>query len=951
LGAYAHEDLPFELLVDALKPERSMAYSPLFQVMFSYQNTPREELKLAGIEASPFSIETRTSMFDLTLLAWERPDGVLLTLEYSTDLFDRATIQRLFQHFEVLLAGAMADPEARISQLPLLDDSERRRVLAEWNSPDASYPSGQCTHEVFEEQARKTPDAVALTFDGAALSYGELNQRANQLAHHLRKLGVGPDSRVAICVERRFEMIVAVLGVLKAGGGYVPLDPAYPEDRLRYMLKDSAPVALLTEPNLVGRFGELGEMPVLDLADGSVWKDQPDTNPDAASVGVAPHHLAYVIYTSGSTGAPKGVMVEHANVTRLLAATDAWFHFDRNDVWTLFHSFDFSVWEIWGALLYGGRLVIVPQDVARSTEEFYKLICHEKVTVLNQTPSAFRQLIAVQAESRAAHELRYVIFGGEALEVASLKPWYEQDRNHRTQLVNMYGITETTVHVTYRPLEQADTERRGGSPIGCRIPDLRIYILDQHRDPVPVGVVGELYVGGAGVARGYLNRPELTAERFLTDPFVSGAAAARMYKTGDLGRWLADGSIEFFGRNDFQVKIRGFRVELGEIEARLAEQPGVREAAVIAREDTPGDKRLVAYYTGDENDAAPRAELFRTNLSVKLPDYMVPAAYVWMKSLPLTQNGKLDRKALPAPEAGAYKAAREFVSPRTPFEARLTRIWEDVLKVSPIGMRDNYFDLGGYSLLAVKLFSEIKKAFGLDLPLATLYSAPTIELCAKVLSENGESALWSSLVPIRRNGSKPPFHLVSGVGGGVLVFRDLAINLDSDQPVYALQPKPLVENETHPTSIEEMAAHYVKEIQAAQPAGPYYIGGYSLGGFIAYEMAQQLTDAGHKIAFLGLFDANAPLRIFKSKTSLIPERTLGSRLDRRVEVLRSKNKTQNTNLQSHHLDKGKIGAAERVAAGGANDTGGQPGIRGDELHWPPVFGRGYALSIHRAARK
>ena len=892
LAAYSHEDLPFEVLVDALKPERSMAYSPVVQVVFSYQNTPREELHLTGVQSSPFAIESRTSMFDLTLLAWERPDGVLLTLQYSTDLFDRATVQRMLRNFEVLLAGAMTNPEAPISQLPLLDDAERRRILMDWNAATAEYPAERSIHELFEEQARKTPDAVALTFKDSSMSYGELNRRANQLAHYLKNLGVGPDSLVAICVERGFDMLVSLLGVLKAGGAYVPLDPAYPSGRLRYMLQDSAPVALLTEPHLKERFGDPGEIcPVLELGRAEpAWKDQPDTNLNAAGAGLRPGNLAYVIYTSGSTGKPKGVMVEHGNVARLLTATDAWYHFGPKDVWTLFHSyaFDFSVWEIWGALLYGGRLVIAPQDVARSPEEFYKLICREKVTILNQTPSAFRQLIAVQGESAGVHALRHVIFGGEALEVASLKPWYGRKVNQRTQLVNMYGITETTVHVTYRPLEPADTERHGASPIGCRIPDLRIYILDPHGQPVPIGVVGELYVGGAGVARGYLNRPELTAQRFLRDPFVEGGNE-RMYKAGDLGRWLADGSIEFLGRNDFQVKIRGFRVELGEIEARLAEQPGVGEAVVIAREDTPGDTRLVAYYTGDGQDAVPRAELFRAQLAVRLPDYMVPAAYVRLESFPLTPNGKLDRKALPAPETASY-AVRSYEAPVGEIETKLVAIWEDVLKVRPIGVRDNYFDLGGYSLLAVKLFSEIKKAFGLDLPLATLYTAPTVELCANVIAQNGETALWSSLVPIRREGSKPPFYFVSGVGGGVLVFRDLAVYLGADQPVYALQPKALVENEYHPTTIEEMAAHYVEQIRAAQPEGPYYIGGYSLGGFIAYEMAQQLTDGGHEVAYLALFDANAPLRMVRSKTSLIPERTIGSRWERLVEVLRSKDK-------------------------------------------------------------
>jgi amino acid adenylation domain-containing protein len=400
------------------------------------------------------------------------------------------------------------------------------------------------------------------------------------------------------------------------------------------------------------------------MSDAASWSRFPETNPEPKLIGLEPQHLAYVIYTSGSTGNPKGVLVEHQNVVRLFSATDEWFHFDRHDVWTLFHSyaFDFSVWEIWGALLYGGRLVIVPKAVARSSSDFYRLLCHEKVTVLNQTPSAFRQLIAAQAASGESHCLRYIVFGGEALEVATLKPWYEQNRGKQTQLINMYGITETTVHVTYRPLNQVDVQHRGASPIGAAIPDLTTYILDPYGEPVPIGVTGELYVGGAGVARGYLNRPELTAARFLPDPF-SFDSGTRMYRTGDLGRWLPDGTIEYLGRNDFQVKIRGFRIELGEIETRLSEFPDVGEAVVIAREETPGDNRLVAYYTtpsiAGANQNTISAERLRSHLLETLPEYMVPAAYVHMQSLPLNNNGKLDRKALPAPEIDSY-TTREY---------------------------------------------------------------------------------------------------------------------------------------------------------------------------------------------------------------------------------------------------------------------------------------------------
>src|SRR5262249_15170511 len=504
---------------------------------------------------------------------------------------------------KALLEGMVAYDQQSIDRLPLLDEAERHQLLAQWNDTQWPYPQDRCIHELFEEQVEKSPESVALAYEEQSLTYGELNARANRLAHHLRELGVGPDARVAICVERGIEMVVGALATLKAGGAYVPLDPAYPPERLAYTLQDSAPAVLLLDAELAPEVrSQLQqalsvEAPIIDLhAQSPRWARLPGKNLDRKLSGVRPQHLAYVIYTSGSTGRPKGVMVEHANVARLFSATQEWFHFDRNDVWTLFHSFafDFSVWEMWGALLHGGRLVVIPSLISRSPEEFYELVCAQGVTVLNQTPSAFRQFIGAQARSASRHRLRYVIFGGEALEAAMLRPWYERSENGGARLINMYGITETTVHVTYRPMQSVDAHKPGASPIGRRIPDLRIYILDGRGEPAPIGVAGEIYVGGAGVARGYLNRPELTAERFLKDPF-SGEPNARMYRTGDLGRYLPEGNIEYLGRNDQQVKIRGFRIELGESEARLRRQPGIREAVALAREDAPGEKRLVAY--------------------------------------------------------------------------------------------------------------------------------------------------------------------------------------------------------------------------------------------------------------------------------------------------------------------------------------------------------------------
>jgi len=649
---------------------------------------------------------------------------------------------------EGLVEALETAPERPVRSVGVLPAGERALVVEEWNRTEA-HPAESCIHELFERQAARAPDAEAVVFEGARLTYGELNARANRVAHHLRSLGVGPDVRVGLCVERGLEMMVGIVGVLKAGGVYVPLDPAYPPERLDFMLADSAPAAVLTQRHL-GHLVESTGAPVLALDDPSPeWADEPESDPERGAL--TPDGVAYVIYTSGSTGRPKGVLVPHRNVVRLFAATDRWFGFGETDVWTLFHSvaFDFSVWEMWGALLYGGRLVVVSGDVARNPEAFYRLVCAEGVTVLSQTPSAFNQFMHAQAVIAREHRLRYVVFGGEALDVPLLRPWFEENGDERPRLVNMYGITETTVHVTYRPITRADVERTGASPIGERIPDLRTYLLDASGEPVPVGVVGELYVGGAGVARGYLNRPELTAERFVADPF-GGEAGARLYRSGDLGRWRADGSLEFLGRADHQVKVRGFRIELGEIEARLREHVGVREAVVIAREDTPGEKRLVAYVIGD---AWAEADILRAHVSEALPAYMVPAAYVRLEQWPLTANGKLDRRALPDPEGDSY-AAREYEVPIGETEQALAEIWAEVLRVERVGRWDDFFELGGHSLLAVQVISRVQQVMAVELELGELFNWPVLRELARELDTKARSEL-PPIEPAPRDGPVP----------------------------------------------------------------------------------------------------------------------------------------------------------------------------------------------------
>jgi amino acid adenylation domain-containing protein/non-ribosomal peptide synthase protein (TIGR01720 family) len=735
LAAYAHQDMPFERLVQEIEPERDLSRTPVFQVMFALQSAPMGGPRLPGLRRRGLAAGSGTAKFDLTFTLAERPDGLTGALEFATDLFDATTIDRMLASYATLLDGLAERADRRIWELPILHAEEGRRIVAAAGG-ERTFPVNACLHEVFEAAVELSPDAIAATCEDRSLTYRELDRRANQVAQALRKRGVGPDVLVGLCVDRSLDMLVGLLGILKAGGAYLPLDPEYPRDRLAFMVDDARVPVVLTQERHAGL---LPGANVIRLdTDWSAIAEEPA---EPVASGVRPENLAYVIYTSGSTGKPKGAMVEHRNVVRLFTATEAWYRFDDRDVWTMFHSyaFDFSVWEIWGALLYGGRVVIVPYWVSRSPEAFYELLGREKVTVLNQTPSAFRQLVHAEGmASEAAQKalaLRYVIFGGEALDIGDLRPFWDRHGDEKPQLVNMYGITETTVHVTYRPVSRADLDKPWSSVIGEPIPDLSVHVLDAHRRPVPVGVSGEMYVGGAGVARGYLNRPELTTERFLADPFRAGG---RLYKTGDLARRIEGGDIEYLGRIDHQVKIRGFRIELGEIESALDQHPSVREAIVLAREDVPGDKRLVAYIVPGQT--APSVAALRAFLKDRLPDYMVPAAFVMLDALPLTSNGKIDRRALPAPEqTGASE--REYVEPRGPVEEAIASIFAEVLRAPRVGARDGFFELGGHSLLAAQAVARLRNALGVELPLRAVFEAPTpAELAARIEGALGAAA-------------------------------------------------------------------------------------------------------------------------------------------------------------------------------------------------------------------
>ncbi|MEV6520852.1 amino acid adenylation domain-containing protein [Longispora sp. NPDC051575] len=715
-AAFAHQELPFERLVEDLQPDRDLSRTPLYQVGFDLL----DEGQTANSGGEAFQDAWRISKTDVTLFMWRGEDGSLSgALEYATALFDEATMARLGDHLVGLLEAVTAAPDVPLNRVDFLDPAEKGLLAAPARS---SHPVAKCVHEVFEEQVAETPDAIAVAFGEHELTYAQLNAKANRLAHHLRGLGAGPESLVGVCLERGPDLVPTLLGVLKSGAGYLPLDPVQPADRLGFMLADAGASVVVTRSEHAGLVN--GTLVLLDEE-----LEGPEHNPEPLGT---PDNLIYVIYTSGSTGKPKGVCLTHENVLRLL--TSAWEHYEfgPTDVWPLFHSyaFDVSVWELWGALLHGGKLVVVPREVTRAPDEFLDLLVEHQVTVLNQTPSAFRSLVALAGEGDPRIDrlnLRAVVFAGEKLDVPDLAPWTDRFSVGHPALINMYGITETTVHSTFYQVQACDLEPLAGNPVGHPLGDLRIHLLDPDGNLVPVGVPGEIYVGGPGVARGYLNRPELTAERFVPDPWGTG----RLYKSGDLAKRRVDGSLEFLGRADDQVKIRGYRIELGEVQAVLAGHPSVRDAVVIADEPTPGDKRLVAYYVPTASVGG--AELAE-HCGVGLPEYMVPSAFVPLDKIPLTANGKLDKRALPAPDRDALRSTVEFVAPRDVVEERISEIWVELLGVEP-GVHASFFALGGHSLLAVRLASRLQEEFDVEIPVRDIFERNTVAHLALLVED------------------------------------------------------------------------------------------------------------------------------------------------------------------------------------------------------------------------
>ncbi|WP_233601565.1 non-ribosomal peptide synthetase [Corallococcus sp. AB038B] len=835
LEAQEHQEVPFEKLVEALQPERSRSHTPLFQTLLALQNVPVGEARLPGMTLKPVEIAGGTSKFDLSVFFVETAEGLSGTLEYSTDLFDAATVRRMVEHLHVLLEGVVAKPEEAVGRLPMLTDAERQQVLVTWNQQQAEYDRAATIPQLFEAQAKRTPDAVAVVSGKQRLTYREVESKANQLAHRLRKLGVGPESRVGLCVERTADVVVGTLGILKAGGAYVPLDPSYPKERLGWLLEDAQGPALVAHSHLLESLPAFSAQAVCLDTDAAL-ATEPKEAPES---GLRPENVAYLIYTSGSTGRPKGVAVTHRNAVAFLTwATETFTEEETKAVLAATSlNFDLSVFELFAPLVRGGSVVVV-RNALHLVEEKPEA----DVTLINTVPSAMAQLVRLNA---VPPSVQVINLAGEALPETLTKGVYGIPTVRK--VYNLYGPSEDTTYSTWSLVGRNEVPN-----IGRPLTNTRAYVLDKYLQPVPVGVAGELFLAGEGQARGYLLRPELTAEKFL--PEVYGPEGSRMYRTGDRVRYRADGVLEYLGRVDFQVKVRGFRIELGEVESALRQQEAVKDAVVVAKGEG-AEKRLVAYVAPKAN-ATLEAEALKASLRQRLPEYMVPGAVVVLEALPLNSNGKVDRKALPDLDVTTSQADN-FVAPRDALESQLVAVWEEVLGVKPIGVRTSFFALGGHSLLAVRLMAALREQLGRDVPLAALFQHPTVEDLANLL--RAETETWSPLVPLEKGdaGLRPLF-LVHPGGGNVLAYPELARLLGPQQPVFGLQARGLQAGHAVVETVEEMATLYVAAIRAEQPEGPYRLAGWSLGGVIAFEMARQLRAQGQAVGLLALLDAYVP---------------------------------------------------------------------------------------------
>jgi amino acid adenylation domain-containing protein len=886
LAAYDHAQTPLEKLVEELNPIRDASRSPFFQVLFVLQNIPRSEPRLLGLKSHPIPIERDTAKFDLTLEIWQRDQELIAELEYNTDLFDAATIAQLLNHYQVLLTGIVANPEQSIDQLPLLTPAEHQQFL-DWNATTTDYPRDRTLHQLFETQVKESPQAIAIQSQSQSLTYLELDQQANRLAQYLQAIGIRSGMRVGLCIDRSIrsnkldslvDLVLGVLGILKAGAAYVPLDPSYPQARLTFMIQDAALSILLTQSHLVPQLHlickQISEPSILTIGLDQDWKTSDRLHPNLSLPEPSTEAIAYVMYTSGSTGQPKGVVVPHRAVTRLVCKTNyiQWQSSDRI-AQAANISFDAATFEIWGALLNGATLVSIPEAILLTPIDFANYLQTEAIHILFLTTALFHQI--AHAVPQAFASLRYLLIGGEALDPHAAR--LVLDHGKPQHLINVYGPTENTTFSAYYEIHTvADPETT--IPIGKAIANTQLHILDHHLQPVPIGIPGELYLSGDGLAIGYLNRPDLTAEKFIPH---SPTSPLTLYKTGDFARYRPDGNIEYLGRQDNQVKIRGFRIELGEIEVVLGQHPAVQQAIVMMervgeaslsenRTEPSKGQSLVAYLL-----LHPTTTLSLTKLQQfareKLPDFMIPTALCLLDAFPLTPNGKVDRQSLQHADTSHNISPSVRAVYRDPIEYQLLEIWKEVLGHSTIAITDNFFEIGGHSLLAVRLLTQVEKIFAQSLPLAAIFQNQTIEQLANTLrqdqyaipaqSDDVQPEHWSyqaAIVEFQKGEQNPPLICLPGVFGSFFYCYGLARHMNSRQPIYAIREPVYYGKKVGFSSVEDLATYYVQTIQSFQPHGPYFLAGYSFGGLVVYEVAQQLWALGQEVRLLALLEPTRP---------------------------------------------------------------------------------------------
>ncbi|MDZ7970786.1 MAG: amino acid adenylation domain-containing protein, partial [Nostoc sp. DedSLP03] len=848
LDAYAHQDLPFEMLVEELQPERDLNRNPLYEVMFVLQNSPVSVQEVSGLTLRTLEFDSGTAQLDIFLSMSESQEGLTGCLEYNTDIFDSTKITQFINNFQTLLENIITNPEQRLNELSLLTTSEQEQLLFKFNQTLTNYPQDASIHQLFEQQVELTPDSLALIHQSEELTYRQLNHRVNQLAHYLQKQGVTKETLVALCLERSLDMVVGILAILKAGGAYIPLDPSYPVERLNFMLSDSQASVLISQQEILEKLSlSSAKIVCLDIHKNEISQESFE-NPINIS---SSDNLAYVIYTSGSTGTPKGVLGTHRGTVNGLHWLWKTYPFTQGEVCCQKTAISFvdSVWEIFAPLLRGIPTVIIKNETLLDPQLFIEALAHHKVTRIILVPSLLRLLLDNYSHLiKKLSQLKLWITSGEALSVKLAQTF--QELIPFAKLINLYGSSEVSANATYYDTSLLP-EQASSVSIGRPIDNTQVYVLNRNLQPTPLGIVGELYIGGDGLARGYLHRPELTQEKFIDNPFIPGT---KLYKTGDLVRYLKDGNLEYLGRYDEQVKIRGFRVELGEIATIIAQHPDVQESVVIASDDAQENQRLIAYIVTDKQDIA--LEIL-PDLQQKLPNYMLPSSFVVLDTLPLTPNGKVDKRSLTTNKLLRSNTTQSFLAPRNFTELSLVKLWENLLNTNPIGVKDNFFDLGGHSFLAVRLMAQIQDKFGHNLTLSTFFENPTIEKLAIILNQPSRHSSNSPLVAINSSGYKIPFFCMHGAGGGINNYFKLSRRLGEDYPFYALEHT-LEQELPEIISVEETATRYLQEIRQVQPNGPYFLGGHCYGGVIAFEMAQQLQRQGQTVGLLVLIDTIQP---------------------------------------------------------------------------------------------